>query len=82
MIQQAGGTSKTLNAGLERVAKMRAELARQTPVPMALNELVVGTVCGGSDGTSGGRARWKSSSNGWPSAASSTLDGLTSRCTR
>jgi altronate dehydratase large subunit len=53
VIQQAGGTSKTLNAGLERVAKMRAELATQTTVPMALNELVVGTVCGGSDGTSG-----------------------------
>ena len=53
VIQQAGGTSKTLNAGLDRVAKMRAELATQTTVPMALNELVVGTVCGGSDGTSG-----------------------------
>ena len=53
VIQQAGGTSKTLNAGLDRVAKMRAKLATQTTVPMALNELVVGTVCGGSDGTSG-----------------------------
>ena len=29
-----------------------------------------------------GRARWKSSSIGWPSAASSTLDGLRSRWTR
>src|SRR5689334_20927231 len=53
VIQQAGGTSKTLQAGLERVAKMRAELARQTAVPMAFDELIVGTVCGGSDGTSG-----------------------------
>jgi altronate hydrolase len=53
VIQQAGGTTRTLNAGLERVAKMRAELARQAPVSMALDELVVGTVCGGSDGTSG-----------------------------
>jgi altronate dehydratase large subunit len=53
VIQQAGGTTKTLNAGLERIAKMRAELATQVPVPMALNELVIGTVCGGSDGTSG-----------------------------
>jgi altronate hydrolase len=32
---------------------MRAELAKQTAVPMALDELIVGTVCGGSDGTSG-----------------------------
>ena len=30
-----------------------AALARQTRVPMALSELVVGTICGGSDGTSG-----------------------------
>lgn len=53
VIQQTGGTVKTVNAGIERVARMRAELAKQTPVPMALNELVVGTICGGSDGTSG-----------------------------
>jgi altronate hydrolase len=53
VIQQSGGTTRTLNAGLDIVKKMRAELAQQTPVSMALNELVVGTVCGGSDGTSG-----------------------------
>jgi altronate dehydratase large subunit len=53
VIQQAGGTTRTLNAGLEAVRKMRAQLEQQTTVPMALNELVIGTVCGGSDGTSG-----------------------------
>jgi altronate dehydratase large subunit len=53
VIQQSGGTTRTLNAGLEIVKKMRAELAAQVAVPMALDELVVGTVCGGSDGTSG-----------------------------
>ena len=53
VIQQSGGTTRTLNAGLDIVRRMRAELATQTPVPMALNELIVGTVCGGSDGTSG-----------------------------
>ena len=53
VIQQAGGTTRTLNAGLEAVKKMRAQVGTQTPVPMGLNELVVGTVCGGSDGTSG-----------------------------
>jgi altronate hydrolase len=53
VIQQSGGTTRTLNAGLEIVKKMRAQLEQQVPVPMALNELVVGTVCGGSDGTSG-----------------------------
>jgi len=53
VIQQSGGTTRTLNAGLDIVRRMRAELAKQTPVPMALDELIVGTVCGGSDGTSG-----------------------------
>ena len=53
VIQQSGGTTRTLNAGLDIVRKMRAELAKQTPVPMAFDELIVGTVCGGSDGTSG-----------------------------
>src|SRR6478736_6103816 len=53
VIQQSGGTTRTLNAGLDIVKKMRGQLAAQTAVPMALDELVVGTVCGGSDGTSG-----------------------------
>ena len=53
VIQQSGGTTRTLNAGLDIVRKMRAELAKQTQVPMAFDELIVGTVCGGSDGTSG-----------------------------
>jgi altronate hydrolase len=53
VIQQSGGTTRTLNAGLDIVRKMRAELARQTPVPMGFEDLIVGTVCGGSDGTSG-----------------------------
>jgi altronate hydrolase len=53
VIQQSGGTTRTLNAGLEVVRKMRAELAKQATVPMGVDELIVGTVCGGSDGTSG-----------------------------
>lgn len=53
VIQQSGGTTRTLNAGLEIVARMRAELARQATVPMGFEDLIVGTVCGGSDGTSG-----------------------------
>jgi len=53
VIQQSGGTTRTLNAGLEIVRKMRAELAKQSTVPMGVDELIVGTVCGGSDGTSG-----------------------------
>jgi altronate dehydratase large subunit len=53
VIQQAGGTTRTLNSGLEAVKKMRAQVTQQQTVPMAFNELIVGTVCGGSDGTSG-----------------------------
>ena len=39
--------------GVAWVRETAAALARQTRVPMALSELVVGTICGGSDGTSG-----------------------------
>lgn len=53
IIQEAGGTAATIQAGLEAVARLKAA-ADQTPrVPMALSELIVGTICGGSDGTSG-----------------------------
>ncbi len=52
VIQQEGGTLKSLRAGLEAVRRLRAA-AEARPVPMLLDELVVGTVCGGSDGTSG-----------------------------
>jgi altronate dehydratase large subunit len=53
VIQQAGGTTRTLNSGLEAVKKMRAQITQQQTVPMAFDDLIVGTVCGGSDGTSG-----------------------------
>lgn len=53
VIQESGGTATTIAAGIEKVGAMRTELARQTPVSMSLDELVVGTICGGSDGTSG-----------------------------
>lgn len=52
-IQNTGGTRSTLAAGRAWVTERLTELADAPTVPMALNELVVGTVCGGSDGTSG-----------------------------
>jgi len=52
-IQQEGGTRSTIREGTQWVEWALAELAQQQRVPMALNELVVGTICGGSDGTSG-----------------------------
>lgn len=53
VIQQAGGTRATIEAGREWVVQARAEIDRLDRVPMALDELVVGTICGGSDATSG-----------------------------
>lgn len=53
VIQETGGTSSTLQQGLAWVQETRAALRGQDTVPMGLDELVVGTVCGGSDSTSG-----------------------------
>jgi altronate dehydratase large subunit len=53
VIQQAGGTLKTVTAGVNAVKRMREAIANSPHVPMRLDELVVGTICGGSDGTSG-----------------------------
>ena len=52
-IQEHGGTRKTLAEGVEWVRWALAELDTQPRVPMCWDELVVATVCGGSDGTSG-----------------------------
>ncbi|MBN3811052.1 UxaA family hydrolase [Paraburkholderia sp. Ac-20347] len=52
-IQEKGGTRSTIQYGVDWVRGARAQLALQKKVPMRLDELVVGTICGGSDGTSG-----------------------------
>jgi altronate hydrolase len=53
VIQEAGGTAATIARGLAAVARLKMS-ARQTPlVPLRITDLVIGTVCGGSDGTSG-----------------------------
>ena len=53
VIQAAGGTRRTVEAGREWVREARAQLDAQPTVPLAPGELVVGTICGGSDATSG-----------------------------
>ncbi|ROT96099.1 UxaA family hydrolase [Histidinibacterium lentulum] len=53
VIQRDGGTRATVEAGRAMVARMAARLAEAQTLPMDISELVVGTVCGGSDGTSG-----------------------------
>ena len=53
VIQREGGTKATIDAGRDAVARIADRIADTPQVEMALSELVVGTVCGGSDGTSG-----------------------------
>jgi altronate dehydratase large subunit len=52
-IQAAGGTRSSIAEGRSWVAEQRAALDAMETVPMDISELVIGTVCGGSDGTSG-----------------------------
>lgn len=53
VIQNTGGTRMTIAEGREWVETRARDLAAAPTVPMAVSDLVVGTVCGGSDGTSG-----------------------------
>jgi len=53
VIQEAGGTKSTIELGVAAVKRLQSEAATVARVPMFLNELIVGTICGGSDGTSG-----------------------------
>jgi altronate dehydratase large subunit len=53
VIQQAGGTRATIEAGREWVIQTRAEIDEVERAPLGFDELVVGTICGGSDATSG-----------------------------
>lgn len=53
VIQESGGTRSTIASGRQWVEKTLHELEAGPRAAMAVDELVVGTVCGGSDGTSG-----------------------------
>lgn len=53
IIQGTGGTRASIAEGRSWVEAQRLSLDDQETVPMAISDLVVGTVCGGSDGTSG-----------------------------
>ena len=52
-IQQTGGTRTTIAAGRDWISATLPQLHAQETVPMRLDELTVGTICGGSDATSG-----------------------------
>ena len=53
VIQQAGGTRKSIDAGKAWVGQALRQIEDVPRTPLAVNELVVGTICGGSDATSG-----------------------------
>ena len=52
-IQGEGGTRTSVEKGVKWVEETQKALAETPTVPMEISELVVGTICGGSDGTSG-----------------------------
>ena len=52
-IQPTGGTRATIAAGRAWVSATLPALRTQSRVPMRIDELTVGTICGGSDATSG-----------------------------
>jgi altronate dehydratase large subunit len=52
-IQEAGGTRATIAAGRAWLESTLPQLATAPRVPMRTAELTVGTICGGSDATSG-----------------------------
>lgn len=53
VIQQGGGTLTSIDDGRDWVAAQVVLLKQAAAVPMEISELTIGTVCGGSDGTSG-----------------------------
>jgi altronate hydrolase len=53
VIQQAGGTRRSVSAGIEIIVEMLEQLKTSPRADMRINELIVGTICGGSDATSG-----------------------------
>lgn len=54
VIQEQGGTLSTIEKGQAWLGQTHADLQENTQrVPMGIEELVVGAICGGSDATSG-----------------------------
>ena len=53
VIQEEGGTSTTIEKGRHVVEHLLQEISTTPRQAIALSDLIIGTVCGGSDGTSG-----------------------------
>ena len=53
VIQQTGGTKKSIDAGVVWIQSALRQIAGVPRVAMNVSDLTIGTVCGGSDATSG-----------------------------
>ncbi|MCF2947512.1 UxaA family hydrolase [Paraglaciecola aquimarina] len=53
VIQKCGGTKTTIESGVEKAKAIFQQIQSTQKVDMSVADLVVGTICGGSDGTSG-----------------------------
>jgi len=53
VIQQTGGTKKSIDAGVVWIQAALCQIAGVPRVAMNVSDLTIGTVCGGSDATSG-----------------------------
>ncbi len=53
VVQECGGTLKTIDRGCALAGEMVEEARRIEPVPVTFTDLIVGVECGGSDTTSG-----------------------------
>jgi altronate hydrolase len=52
-IQECGGISKTVDAGVRAVAELLPRVNDVKRVPLSADKIILGTNCGGSDGNSG-----------------------------
>ncbi|WP_448554435.1 UxaA family hydrolase [Thalassotalea montiporae] len=53
VIQQCGGTKSTIDLGVAKASAILGDIANVERADIEPSELVIGTICGGSDGTSG-----------------------------
>ncbi len=53
IIQESGGTRRTIDEGRRLAESLRTSSEACERVPFAVSDLIVGTICGGSDATSG-----------------------------
>lgn len=53
VIQECGGTKNTISLGIEKATTILTTIADVEHTLLETSDLVIGTICGGSDGTSG-----------------------------